>query len=225
MKIVAWVPIKMNNERLPGKNILPLAGKPLCQHVLGELLKLDDIDGVYAFCSEQELERYIQKEVTRIPRNESLNSFSTKINDVILAFSNIVDADVYIYAQVTSPFLKKEAIEKGLQAVLSGKYDSALSVKVLHDFLWKEGKPFNYNPADIARTQDLEILYQETGGFYIYTKDLIQNYNRRTGFKPFFVEVSETEAVDIDYREDYELACAIALKNCEQAKIPAKEQE
>lgn len=213
MKIVAWVPIKMNNERLPGKNILPLAGKPLCQHVLGELLKLDEIDGVYAFCSEQELENYIQKEVTRIPRSETLNSFSTKINDVILAFSNVIDADVYVYAQVTSPFLKKETIERGLNAVLSGEYDSALSVKVLHDFLWKDEKPFNYNPVDIARTQDLEILYQETGGFYIYTKDLIQNYNRRTGFKPYFTEVSEMEAVDIDYREDYELAQSIVLKD------------
>lgn len=214
MKVVAWVPIKMNNERLPGKNILPLAGKPLCQHVLGELQKLSGINGVYAFCSDAELDTYLPNGVERIPRDETLNSFQTKINDVILAFSKAIDADVYVYAQVTSPFLKAEKIQEGLNAVISDGYDSSLSVKVLRDFLWKDKKkPHNYDPAAIARTQDLNPYYQETGGFYIYTKELIQKYNRRTGFNPYLVELSEIESVDIDYREDYELAQAIALKD------------
>ena len=29
MKIVSMTPIKLNNVRLPGKNVMPLAGKPL----------------------------------------------------------------------------------------------------------------------------------------------------------------------------------------------------
>lgn len=214
MKVVAWVPIKMNNERLPGKNILPLGGKPLCQHVLGELQKLDGIEGVYAFCSEPELDQYLPDGVSRIDRDVSLNSFQTKINDVILAFAKHIDADIYVYAQVTSPFLKKEKIEEGLNAVLSGEYDSALSVKVLRDFLWKDKtQPINYDPSNIARTQDLAPYYQETGGFYIYRKELITEHHRRTGFKPYLTELSEIESVDIDYREDYELAQAIILRD------------
>lgn len=212
MKIVAWVPIKMNNERLPGKNILPLSGKPLCQHVLGELLKLQDVQGVYAYCSEVDLEQYLPPCVERVDRDVSLNSFTTKINDVILAFSQAVDADIYVYAQVTSPFLRYETVRRGLDAVLDGQYDSALSVKVLRDFLWQDGKPVNYDPANIARTQDLKPYYQETGGLYIYTRELIQTHHRRTGWKPYFAEVDEIEAVDVDYREDYELAQAIASR-------------
>lgn len=214
MKIVAWVPIKMNNERLPGKNILPLAGKPLCQHILGELQQLEGVHEVYAFCSDSELDQYLPKGVERIDRDIKLNSFSTKINDVIKSFAETIEADIYIYAQVTSPFLKHEAIQAGLDAVVSGEYDSALSVKMLRDFLWADKeKPMNYDPASIARTQDLSPYYQETGGFYIYTKELIEKYNRRTGFKPYLMELSEIESVDIDYREDYELAQAIALKD------------
>ena len=102
---------------------------------------------------------------------------------------------------------------------MSGKYDSSLSVKTLRDFLWRDKKaPFNYDPANIARTQDLEPFYQETGGFYIYTKELVQKHNRRTGFAPYLVEVSEIEAVDIDYREDYELAKAIAISTQKEDK-------
>lgn len=214
MNVVAWVPIKMNNERLPGKNILPLGGKPLCQHVLGELMKLEDVSGVYAFCSEKELDKYLPEGVERISRDVQLNSFQTKINDVIQSFSEKIDADVYVYAQVTSPFLKVERIAEGLNKVISGEYDSALSVKVLRDFLWdNKEQPLNYDPSDISRTQDLNPFYQETGGFYIYTKELIEKYNRRTGFRPYLVELNETESVDIDYREDYELAQSIILNN------------
>lgn len=213
MKIVAWVPIKMNNERLPGKNVLPLAGKPLCQYVLGELLSMEGIDGVYVFCSNPVISEYIQDGITVIPREERLNAFHTKINDVIAAFDLIIDADIYIYAQVTSPFLKKEKLTEGLQAVLSGKYDSALSVKCIRDFLWSDNeRPLNYDPADIARTQDLKPYWQETGGFYIYKRELMEKYHRRTGFAPYFVEMTEIESVDIDYKDDYELAKAIMKK-------------
>ncbi len=210
MRIVAWVPIKMNNERLPGKNILPLDGKPLCQHVLGELLKLQNIDGVYVFCSDERIKDYVPEGVTVIPRDETLDSFSTKINDVIYAFDKAIESDIYVYAQVTSPFLKKERIEEGLNSVISGEYDSALSMKCLRDFIWaNKNEPLNYDPANIARTQDLSPFWQETGALYIYKKELMEKYNRRTGFKPYFVEMSEIESVDIDYREDYELARAI----------------
>lgn len=61
----------------------------------------------------------------------------------------------------------------------SGKYDSALTVEKLQEFLWKDGKPFNYNPSSIPRTQDLEPYYTETCGMYIYTSNLIKNEGRR----------------------------------------------
>ena len=35
-------------------------------------------------------------------------------------------------------------------------------------------------------------------------------HNRRIGFKPFIQEVSGIEAVDIDEKKDYEMACMLA---------------
>ncbi len=32
-KIVSFIPIKLNNQRLPGKNLLPLHGKPACAYL------------------------------------------------------------------------------------------------------------------------------------------------------------------------------------------------
>ena len=49
MKIVAIVPMKLNNTRLPQKNTKAFTnGKPLCYYILNTLLKIDRIDEVTA---------------------------------------------------------------------------------------------------------------------------------------------------------------------------------
>lgn len=76
-------------------------------------------------------------------------------------------------------------------------------------FLWKDNKPFNYELDNIPRTQDLPPIYEETSGFYIYEKDVINKYNRRIGQHPYIVEVGEIEGIDIDELEDFMIADAI----------------
>lgn len=131
------------------------------------------------------------------------------MNEVLKAFAKDVPADIYVMTHTTAPFISKESIEKGLYAVLSGEYDSSFAAKKLQDFLWKDGKPFNYELDNIPRTQDLEPLYEETSGFYIYNSSVITSLNRRIGEKPYIVEVNEIEAVDIDEKEDFQIADAI----------------
>ena len=46
--------------------------------------------------------------------------------------------------------------------------------------------------------------------FYMFKKEIFTVYNRRIGFKPYIQEVSGVEAIDIDERKDYELACKLA---------------
>lgn len=92
---------------------------------------------------------------------------------------------------------------------MNGDYDSSFAAKKLQDFLWKDGRPFNYELDNIPRTQDLPPLYEETSGFYIYKSDVITKLNRRIGEKPYIVEVNEIEAVDIDEKEDFDIADAI----------------
>ena len=109
----------------------------------------------------------------------------------------------------TAPFIKAESIQKGIDAVKSDNYDSAFAVIRQQDFLWQNGKPLNYDLSAIPRTQDLVPIYRETCGFYLYTYWQIVEQNRRIGDKPYFVEVSEIEAIDIDEQEDFDLAEAI----------------
>ena len=210
MKVVAIVPMKLNNRRLPQKNTRPFTnGKPLCYYILYTLLQCEKIDDVYVYCSNEDIKQFIPEGVKYLKRSTSLDQDTTKMNEVLSAFSNEVSADIYVMTHTTAPFISVSSIEKGLNAVLFGNYDSSFAAKKLQDFLWKDGKPFNYELSNIPRTQDLPALYEETSGFYIYKKDVITKLNRRIGNHPFIVEVNEIESIDIDELEDFKIADAI----------------
>lgn len=210
MKTVAVVPMKLNNRRLPQKNTKSFTnGKPLCSYILSTLMKVSGIDEVYVYCSNPDIKDYIPEGVKFLKRSESLDQDTTKMNEVLKCFADDVPADIYVMTHTTAPFISVESIEKGLNAVLSGEYDSSFAAKKLQDFIWKDGKPFNYELDNIPRTQDLEPLFEETSGFYIYRSEVMTRLNRRIGDKPFITEVGEIESIDIDEPEDFEIADAI----------------
>lgn len=210
MKITAVVPMKLNNQRLPQKNTKSFHnGNPLCHYILSTLLKCKYIDEIYVYCSNPEIIAYIPEGVKYLKRSSKLDLNTTKMNEVLQAFSKDVDSDIYLMTHTTAPFIKSESIEKGLEAVMSGKFDSAFAATKLQNFLWKDGKPFNYELDNIPRTQDLPMMYEETSGFYVYRKDIITELNRRIGNTPYIVQVNKIESCDIDEEEDFIIADAI----------------
>lgn len=210
MKIVAVVPMKLNNRRLPQKNTKKFTnGKPLCYYILSTLLTVDSIDEVYVYCSNPEIKEYIPEGVKFLKRSATLDLDSTKMNEVLSCFAKDVQADIYVMTHTTAPFISKQSIEQGISAVVGGEYDSSFAAKKLQDFLWMNNKPFNYELDNIPRTQDLPMLYEETSGFYIYENEVMTKYNRRIGECPYIVEVGEIESIDIDEAEDFLIADAI----------------
>lgn len=210
MKVVAVVPIKLNNRRLPNKNLRSFSnGEPLCKYILNTLLEIKDIDEVYVYCSNYAIKDYLPQKVKFLQRDALLDQDTTKMNEVLEKFAGQVKADIYVMTHTTAPFIKMESIQKGLHAVMNKEYDSAFSVKKMQDFLWKNGKPLNYDLEHIPRTQDLEPIYVETSGFYVFERNVLVCDGQRIGKKPLMVEVSEIEGIDIDEAEDFMIADAI----------------
>lgn len=206
MKVVAFVPIKLTNQRLPGKNLLPLAGKALCQHIFETLLRVDGVDEVFAYCSDEKLCDFLPKDVRFLQRNAELDGDMVKGSQIYKEFLDDVHADVYILAHATSPFVGAPSIKKGLDAVLSGRYDSSFSAEKVQTFAWYKGKPLNYSLGDVPRTQDINPVWIETSAFYIFKRGVFENDGQRIGHTPFIVETSGLENIDIDERCDYEMA-------------------
>ena len=210
MKTIAFVPIKLNNERLPGKNVKKFTnGEPLLSYILNTLGEVKDVDDIYVYCSSEMIVDYLPDHVKWLKRDPYYDLSTTSFNEVLISFAEAVEADVYVLTHATAPFISAESIERGIRAVGGEGYDSALSVSCLQEFLWKDNKPFNYDLENIPRTQDLEPLYYETCGLYVYTKELILEKQRRIGERPFLIHVSRMEACDINTPEDFEMADAI----------------
>lgn len=206
MRVVALVPIKMNSQRIPHKNILPIAGHPLCWHILNSLVEIPEINEVYVYCSDPEIIKYMPEGALFLQRDSRLDGDSIKGFDIYRDFINEVDADIYVLAHTTSPFIKRESISNALMHVLTSDNDSAFSAERIQTFAWYQGEPINYNVNDVPRTQDIEPIWVETSAFYIFKKEIFTEHYRRIGYTPYIQEVSGIEAIDIDEQEDYELA-------------------
>ena len=210
-KIVSFIPIKLNNQRLPGKNIMLLEGKPLCNYLFDTINKIDMITEKYVYCSDDKIKKYIPQGINFLKRDSYLDGFQVKGLEIIERFVKDVDADIYVLSHVTQPFTKAESIKKALDKVVNEGYDSAFSCVRIQDYCWYQGKTFNYDMKDIVRTQELEPIYKETGAFFIFRKEVFTNLHQRIGNKPYMCVIDELEAVDIDEPEDFEFAKAVAL--------------
>lgn len=212
MKIVAFVPIKMNNERLPNKNTKCFDdGTPLISFILRTLKRVAEIDEIYVFCSNPKINDYIPEGINYISRNEYLDTPIATPQDIIEEFKGKVDADIYIVSHATSPFVSDKHISECINKVLNDDYDSAFTAKKMQNLLWENNQPLNFNASCVPRTQDLNPIYNEVSAAYVFKKEVFTEYKRRIGIKPYICEVSELESVDIDTLEDFQIANALYM--------------
>mgnify|MGYP000182835628 CR=1 FL=1 len=218
MKVVSFIPIKLNNQRLPGKNLMDLNGKPMCDYIFQTVKQVRNIDEKYVYCSDEKIQDYMPEELILKKRDKYLDGFQVKGLEIIDYFVRDVDADIYVLTHVTQPFTKTESLEKAIEKVASGEYDSAFSAVEIKDYCWYQGKPLNYNMKDIVTTQNLEPIYMETGAFFIFTKEMYKRLHQRIGERPYMHIVDSFEAVDVDTKEDFELAQAVAMFKASRQK-------
>ncbi len=206
MSIVAVVPIKMNNERLPGKNTKLLGSKPLISYCLETLLAVASFGAIYVYCSNEEIKPYLPTGVQFLKRPENLDLPTANFNQIFDNFLAKVEADIYVYAHATAPFMRMESIKKCLNAVIIEEYDSAFFAQRIQDYLWQNGNPLNFDAENLCRSQDLPIIYRETSGAYVIRREVYQALHRRVGRCPYIHEVSFREAIDINDSGDFRLA-------------------
>jgi CMP-N-acetylneuraminic acid synthetase len=206
MKVVAFVPIRLNSKRVVGKNLKMLGDKPLLQYILDTLASTSSVDEVYVYCSQEEIKPMLPAGVKFLKRDEWLDRDETLGQEIYDAFTKEVDADVYILAHTTSPFIKAETIENAVKQVTEGGHDSAFSAQKVQTFAWYKGATLNYNLKEIPRTQTIEPVYFETSAFYIFRKEVWTVAHQRIGEKPYMAIVDPIEGIDIDNPEDFEFA-------------------
>ncbi len=214
MKVAVQIPIKARSStRVPNKNFRELSGKPLCFWMLDELVEASPPE--WDLYIDSEHPSVHEKVEARHPgrfryhqREEWFAGDQANGNHLIQQFAiRNAHYDLFAQAYVTSVTLKgsifREAVEYLANTV--DRYDSTFLVTEETGWFWFQDKACNYDPrtADgLPRSQDA-MVYKETTGLYIITRDAVLRTGCRIGRRPFLYPVSRKYALDIDTMEDF----------------------
>lgn len=215
-RIVAFVPMRHDSERVIGKNYRPFAGKPLYHHIVETLLACPQINQV---CIDTDSPVIIKEAQQQFPdvkillRPEHLRSGMTSMNDVLLNAAAQVPADLYLQTHSTNPLLQSKTISEAIALFLnSSGYDSLFGVTRLQTRLYDAaGQPVNHDPQKLLRTQDLPPIYEENSNLYLFTSRVLSEQKNRIGQKPLLFEIARDEAWDIDEEVDFRIAETLYL--------------
>jgi len=212
--------MKLNSERIKGKNFKSFAGKPLFMWILDSLLAVKSIDKIVINTDARDLlkENGITENDRVLIRDRKPELCGDKIsmNWVLGDDIDNVDSNLYLMTHTTNPLLSSKTIEKALANFENDnqQYDSLFMVNRVQTRFYKEDMtPVNHDPDNLLRTQDLEVWYEENSCMYIFTKHSFKKTNGRIGEKPKMFITPILESIDIDEQENWIMAESLALYN------------
>ena len=217
---VAIIPARGGSKRIPRKNVKEFHGKPIIAYSIEAAKQSGCFDRIIVSTDDEEIAEVARAYGAEVPflRPAEISDDHATTMDVIqnalLWFeerSQYVTYACCIYA--TAPFISSEAINRGLSALVEGRFDYAFSatsfafpiqraLKINHDGSTKMFMPEHLN----TRSQDLEEAYHDAGQFY---------WGKSTAFldkKPMFSNASFAVVLprklvqDIDTLEDWSSA-------------------
>jgi len=215
---LAIIPARGGSKRLPNKNILELAGKPLIAYTIEAAKKSKYIDDIIV-SSDSDNILNIAKDynIKTIKRPDYLASNTAKTIDVIKhVIENIIgEYDYIVLLQPTSPLRNEKHIDEAIELLNAKEADAIVSVcEMDHSPLWSNTLPaslsmegFLREEVKNKRSQDLDKYYRINGAIYICKTDKLLKKNTLFLDKNIFAYVMDRKSsIDIDDEIDFKLA-------------------
>jgi len=207
----AFVPLKGHSARLPGKNLRPFGGQPLCHTIIHTLQAAETVGTIYVDTDSDEIAASVTPldRVVVAKRKPHLEGDDTSVNLLIKDW--LVDhpsVAVGLQTHATNPLLRSETVDAAVRALLADPAKSSLFTVTRHQarFYLRDLTPVNHNPDELLKTQDLPPLLEENSNLYIFTRDGFFERETRITPDPMLWEMDPLEAVDIDEEHDFRLA-------------------
>ena len=158
--------------------------------------------------------------VETVKRDQYYATNSVVMSEVYVNMAQNIDTDVIVYANVTNPILSDETLRDAIKFYKehADEYDSVNSAHVIKEFMWLDGKPINYDPANQPRSQDLPNIMCINFAFSILPKELMISGRNVVGRKPYLYPIDYFEVTDIDNMLDFEIAEFLYKKYVMQGK-------
>ncbi|MCJ0972454.1 acylneuraminate cytidylyltransferase family protein [Pseudomonas sp. PS1] len=217
---VAIIPARGGSKRLPGKNLLPIGGKPLIEWTIDAALNSNVLDLIVVSSDDEAILALASRKGVRVvTRPAELARDDSPTSEALLHALKELECEhifpqTVMLLQPSSPLRASDDIVKSLAVMVEEKCNSVISVcEVDHSPLWcntlDESKCMDsFISTDIKnkRSQDLPVFYRLNGAIYIATTEI---YKKE---KSFFVEnsrayiMSRARSVDIDTADDLRFA-------------------
>ena len=214
--VTALVPMKHVSERVPGKNLRSLQGRPFFHWVLDTLRASRFVREIVVNTDSEEIARGAADYfgATILWRPAHLLGHMVGINPLIDYDLSQTTGDHYLQTHSTNPLLTTATVDAAIAAFLSeGDHDSLFTVTPVQSrFYWADGKPVNHDPANLVRTQDLPPIYEENSCLYLFTRTGFRQHGHRIGRRPIMFPMAAEEAVDIDEPIDFTVAEALMAR-------------
>jgi len=207
VKIVSLIPARGGSKEIPNKNIINVNGKPLLSYSIDASLN-SKVDETWVSSDSKEVGKVAEKYGARfITRDKELANDIIMPDATLVDFKYHVDFDIMVFIQPTSPMIKSEYINQGIDKLLSENLHSVFSVTKEHWLpRWNERvEPIEWEIDNRPRRQDKEASYIENGMFYITRKNILTQNKLRYGGKMGFIEIPLYDSFQVDSQEDLEL--------------------
>jgi CMP-N,N'-diacetyllegionaminic acid synthase len=220
---VALVPARSGSERVPGKNILPLAGHPLIAYAIAGAQEAGVFAAVVVSTDSEEIAEIGRRYGAEVPglRPTQMSSATSFDIEWVLHVMRDRDEEIFAILRPTSPFRTADTIRRGYDRLveLGDRADSVRAVEparqhpgkmwtidgdLMHPLL---PQPEGETPLHSRQYQALPKVYAQNSSLELAWSRVLDDpvptiSGRRVA--PFFTEGAE--GFSIDYSEDVELA-------------------
>lgn len=202
------MPLRGGSKSIPGKNIRPLAGKPLFAWSLGAALDSDCFDEVWVGTDSDrirdEVKRLFPGRVRVFERSAQTCTDEASTESALLEFAAAVGFDVLCTIQATAPLTQAGDFSQARRHFTGQGADSLLTATREKRFYWSDqGAPLNYDPAARPRRQDFPGSLMENGAFYFTRRSVLEAERCRLGGVVCIHEMAPATATEIDEPEDW----------------------
>jgi CMP-N-acetylneuraminic acid synthetase len=220
--VIAFLPCRKGSQRVKHKNIRRFAGIEggLAKIKIEQLVNCKKIDKIVVSTDDEEVISICEtvlssstKEYSFDQRPKELASSTTTTDDLIRYVAKIIPEGDILWTHVTSPFitsnLYSDAITVYQELKKKKQCDSLTTVTKHQKYFWnKQGKPINYNRSieKWPRTQIMEPIFELNSGMFLCNAKIYREMEDRVGVNPYLYELTDIQAMDIDWEEDFQLA-------------------
>jgi CMP-N,N'-diacetyllegionaminic acid synthase len=225
--IIAIIPARGGSKGVPRKNIKLVGGKPLIAHAILDGKASNYISQVYVSTEDAEIKQVaVEWGAEVIDRPHDLAQDKSPTLPVMQHVVQTLEkrgqqVDLVVLLQATALYKSVEEIDQAIEIMLTGKYDSLISlsptpkhfVKNWQKEINAEGLVMNHHDGlpinddkSATRRQDLPTTYWKNGQLYIMTPETLMENDGLFGERCYGFVIDRGNIANIDSPEDMEYA-------------------